>query len=53
MNIMREESLRKAKTSNKILKTVKTMVTGAIDIGRNLVNVVTRKKEALEEEFAE
>jgi len=29
------------------------MVTGAIDIGRNLVNVVTRKKEALEEEFAE
>lgn len=53
MNYIREENLRKAKTSNKIISTMKTMVTGAVDIGRNIVNVVTRKKEQLEEEFAE
>lgn len=32
---------------------MKGMVTGAIDVGRALVNVVVRKKQDLEEEFAE
>lgn len=49
--------MRKARSSNKIMNTVMGVVagvyTGAMDIGRNIVNVVTRKKEALEEECAE
>lgn len=53
MNIQREEARRRAQNSNKIISTVKGMVTGAIDIGRTLVNVGPKKKQALEEEFAE
>ncbi|CAD8210359.1 unnamed protein product [Paramecium octaurelia] len=53
MNLQREETLKRAKNSNKIISTMKGMVTGAIDVGRALVNVVVRKKQDLEEEFAE
>ncbi|CAD8122041.1 unnamed protein product [Paramecium sonneborni] len=45
MNFQREEALKRAKNSNKLISTMKGIVTGAIDVGRAIVNV-------FEEEFA-
>jgi hypothetical protein len=36
--------LKRAKNSNKIMSAVKDVVTGALDVGRALVNVVVKKK---------